>query len=423
MGCQTAVLKAAGKCEDLRLNSFNKCKKEGLKRGFVTDAVDLQTTLSRERARPSPTRPAARSPARASTAPAKKIESSCIEPRGRARGRVPRVRRHDAGRPRELRRRAPALPLLHAPERRRRPGARLRPLRRRRRRQRELRRAAGVRRRRRRDRPKACDDGGNVAGRRLQPDLRDRARAGAAAASRAPARRSAATASSPAARPATTATPARATAAARPARSRPATRCAGVAERLHRRSAATASSAGEACDDGGTRRRRRLQRDLPGRERLAVRRPAEHVSRRSAATVSCAAAKAATTAISRPATAAAATCADRERLALRRRAERLHDRSAATASSVPARPATTAASRPATAAAPPATSRAAGTAPAQPSSCSTICGDGLLRGDEACDDGDTSLGRRLQRGLHRRERADAASASRASARRSAATAS
>src|SRR5436853_1030144 len=27
MGCQTAVLKAAGKCEDLRINSFNKCKK------------------------------------------------------------------------------------------------------------------------------------------------------------------------------------------------------------------------------------------------------------------------------------------------------------------------------------------------------------------------------------------------------------
>jgi len=44
MSCQTAVLKAAGKCEDLRLNSFNKCKKEGLKRGFVTSAVELQST-------------------------------------------------------------------------------------------------------------------------------------------------------------------------------------------------------------------------------------------------------------------------------------------------------------------------------------------------------------------------------------------
>src|SRR5262249_35089526 len=44
MNCQTAVLKTAGKCEDVRLNAFNKCKKSGLKQGFIADKVDLQTT-------------------------------------------------------------------------------------------------------------------------------------------------------------------------------------------------------------------------------------------------------------------------------------------------------------------------------------------------------------------------------------------
>ena len=56
MGCQTAVLKAAGKCGDLRINSFNKCKKEGLKRGFVTDGVDLQAAcLGTGTIQPDPT--------------------------------------------------------------------------------------------------------------------------------------------------------------------------------------------------------------------------------------------------------------------------------------------------------------------------------------------------------------------------------
>jgi cysteine-rich repeat protein len=76
MGCQTAVLKAAGKCEDLRINSFNKCKKEGLKRGFVTDAVDLQVAcLGTGTIQPDPT--GGKIDSTCVTVPAKKIESSC----------------------------------------------------------------------------------------------------------------------------------------------------------------------------------------------------------------------------------------------------------------------------------------------------------------------------------------------------------
>ncbi len=41
--CQDTVVKAMRKCEDVRLNLFNKCKKQGLKRGFVTNATELET--------------------------------------------------------------------------------------------------------------------------------------------------------------------------------------------------------------------------------------------------------------------------------------------------------------------------------------------------------------------------------------------
>lgn len=77
MRCQVAVLKAAGKCEDLRINSFNKCKKEGLKRGFVADSVDIQAAcLGTGTTQPDPT--GGKINATCVTVPTKKIESSCI---------------------------------------------------------------------------------------------------------------------------------------------------------------------------------------------------------------------------------------------------------------------------------------------------------------------------------------------------------
>ncbi len=77
MSCQSAVLKAAGKCEDLRLNSFNKCKKEGLKRGFVTTAIELQTTcLGTSSTQPDPSGSKIVSTCVDGTA--KKIASSCV---------------------------------------------------------------------------------------------------------------------------------------------------------------------------------------------------------------------------------------------------------------------------------------------------------------------------------------------------------
>jgi cysteine-rich repeat protein len=42
--CQAGIFKVIEKCEDVRLNQFNKCKKEGLKRGFVTNVAELQST-------------------------------------------------------------------------------------------------------------------------------------------------------------------------------------------------------------------------------------------------------------------------------------------------------------------------------------------------------------------------------------------
>jgi hypothetical protein len=77
MGCQTALLKAAGKCEDLRINSFNKCKKEGLKRGFVSNAVELQTTcLGSGTSQPDPT--GGKIGVTCVDVPAKKLESACV---------------------------------------------------------------------------------------------------------------------------------------------------------------------------------------------------------------------------------------------------------------------------------------------------------------------------------------------------------
>lgn len=43
-GCQSAVLKALQGCVDARVSGFNRCKKEGLKRGFVRTAAELETT-------------------------------------------------------------------------------------------------------------------------------------------------------------------------------------------------------------------------------------------------------------------------------------------------------------------------------------------------------------------------------------------
>ncbi|MEO6026050.1 MAG: DUF4215 domain-containing protein [Candidatus Binatia bacterium] len=77
MGCQVAVLKAAGKCEDLRINSFNKCKKEGLKRGFVTTSVELQATcLGTGTSQPDPS--GGKIASTCTTVSAKKIEGSCV---------------------------------------------------------------------------------------------------------------------------------------------------------------------------------------------------------------------------------------------------------------------------------------------------------------------------------------------------------
>ncbi|MCC6763215.1 MAG: DUF4215 domain-containing protein [Deltaproteobacteria bacterium] len=76
MACQTALLKAAAKCEDFRINSFNKCKKEGLKRGFVTDAVELQAAcLGTGVIQPDPT--GGKMTKTCVTVPAAKIESAC----------------------------------------------------------------------------------------------------------------------------------------------------------------------------------------------------------------------------------------------------------------------------------------------------------------------------------------------------------
>lgn len=77
MSCQTAVLKTAAKCQDLRINSFNKCKKEGLKRGFVTDAVDLQVAcLGTGSTQPDPT--GGKIESTCIGVPTKKIESACV---------------------------------------------------------------------------------------------------------------------------------------------------------------------------------------------------------------------------------------------------------------------------------------------------------------------------------------------------------
>jgi len=42
--CQSAMLKEMGRCLDARLSGFNRCKKEGLKRGFVRTNAELQDT-------------------------------------------------------------------------------------------------------------------------------------------------------------------------------------------------------------------------------------------------------------------------------------------------------------------------------------------------------------------------------------------
>jgi cysteine-rich repeat protein len=77
LACQSAVIKAAIKCEDLRVNSFNRCKKEGLKRGFVTDAVHLQTScLGSGATQPDPT--GGKIASTCVDTPARKIESSCV---------------------------------------------------------------------------------------------------------------------------------------------------------------------------------------------------------------------------------------------------------------------------------------------------------------------------------------------------------
>jgi hypothetical protein len=41
--CQAAVIKAVGKCQDVKLSSFNACKKTGLKEGTITNAGELVT--------------------------------------------------------------------------------------------------------------------------------------------------------------------------------------------------------------------------------------------------------------------------------------------------------------------------------------------------------------------------------------------
>ncbi|MEB2283865.1 MAG: DUF4215 domain-containing protein [Myxococcales bacterium] len=77
MACQSALLKASAKCEDLRINSFNKCKKEGLKRGFVGTAVQLQTVcLGTGTTQPDPT--GGKMASACVTAPAAKIQSACV---------------------------------------------------------------------------------------------------------------------------------------------------------------------------------------------------------------------------------------------------------------------------------------------------------------------------------------------------------
>ena len=54
-GCQQNVLKAVQRCVDARVNQFNRCKREGLKRGFVRSAAELQDVcLGTGAAQPDP---------------------------------------------------------------------------------------------------------------------------------------------------------------------------------------------------------------------------------------------------------------------------------------------------------------------------------------------------------------------------------
>ncbi len=70
-------MKAAGKCADVRVKLFNKCKKEGLKRGFVTSADELRDAcLGTGATQPDPT--GGGIAAACTTKPLAKIESSCV---------------------------------------------------------------------------------------------------------------------------------------------------------------------------------------------------------------------------------------------------------------------------------------------------------------------------------------------------------
>jgi hypothetical protein len=121
MSCQNTVLKSAGKCEDLRINSFNKCKKEGLKRGFVATSVQLQTTcLGNGSIQPDPT--GGKIASTCVTVPTAKIEIELHRARRVPRDRLPGCNETTAAGLAAARTSGCAVD-LQSPERRRRPCA------------------------------------------------------------------------------------------------------------------------------------------------------------------------------------------------------------------------------------------------------------------------------------------------------------
>ncbi len=74
--CQGAVLKTSRKCTDVRLVSFNKCKKSGMSRGFATTAADLQNAcLGTGAGQPDPT--GGKITQQCVTVPAAQIDAKC----------------------------------------------------------------------------------------------------------------------------------------------------------------------------------------------------------------------------------------------------------------------------------------------------------------------------------------------------------
>ena len=434
--CQRQIASALLKCTDTRRKEYLKCQKNGLRSGAITDAASLEATcLGTGGSGPARRQRQDRRRSAAIASPA--MVAQPLRRRDLATAFPACERRYGDGAGGVPQRRV-GLPALSDAERRRRPRratatasttatAANGTLRRRVRRRRPA-DGGGLRRRRPRLRRRLLQR----VPRRGRLDLHRRAQRVRAELRQRRARRRRGVRRRRR-RPTATAAPRPATVESRLQLHR-------HAQRLHAATAATASSArGETCDDGdadgrrrllgrlpgrarlsaaagtpsvctftcgnGTfqagrdvrrrqrRRRRRLQRHLPDRAGLALHRPAEPLRARSAATACCAAARPATTATPRAATAAPSPASGRGGLRRASASRATACPSAATASCAARRPATTATRRAATAARASFCRQEAGwTCVGQPSVCILDCGDGNLDAQEECDDGDTTSG-------------------------------